>query len=128
MQTIFYVVGSAVLVAVAWFAFKVYLGLFLPLEKSAYAYLQQTLKKMDIVDHITPSCIRECAEVSANDARRSARLSRNTANMRAEMVSQLNLYADMLHVWIRSNEPFAKPEFEHFKTLFEKHNVQRLNK
>ena len=127
-MTILYALGAALAVAIAWFAFKVLLGRIVPLEKSSYAYLQQTLKRMGVAEFVPPACIRECAEQSVKHAKIFSQISGESSNIQERMVEGLDIDADMLRDWVRGSDPFSSSGLEHYKTLFEKYGVQRLGK
>ena len=126
MTTFFYIVTALIVLSLAWFALKLTIGVLMPLEESGYAYLQQLLKRMGINELVTPACLRECVAESTRFATLINRDSGSKAKARLEMAGELNVYADMLCIWIRGNDSFVNPEQQRYKKVFQKHGVRRL--
>jgi len=123
METLAYVAVALVLIPVAWWLIKVALGFALPLETTARAYLGQVLKRMDLFQFVPPGCVDECANDAVAYARRSAKVFGK--NLRTEMVEQLELHADMLRLWVRSDDPFTDSYKEHYRAIFQKYSLPR---
>ena len=126
MQTIAYVVIAILGALVVWWVLKVSLGLLLPLETTARAHFLQLLKRMEISQVVPPSCLNECAAESVRFARMTAKFSGKKNIVRTEMVKHLELQADMLRLWVRSDDPFDAVYKRDFKIMFERHGIPRL--
>ena len=127
MQTITYIVVAVVGLVAAWWALKVALGMFLPLERTARAYFNEVLKKMAINQVVPSSCTEECVNESVAFARTSGKFAGKGYDLRTETVKQLELHADMLRLWVRSNDAFDATYKARFKAMFERHGVPRLS-
>lgn len=125
MQTIAYVVVALLAVFIAWWLLKIGLGFLLPLETTARTYLLQLLKRMEINQIVPPSCLKECVVESVRFAQMSVKFSGKKNNVRAEMVKHLELQADMLGLWVRSDDAFNEVYKKDYKALFERHGVPR---
>jgi len=126
VETVLYIVIAVLGIAAAWWILKVALGMLLPLEKTAHAYLVQLLQTIELSRVVPPSCVDECVSESVQFARTSAKFHGNKEQIRAETVKQLELHADMLRLWVRSAEPFDAVYKARFKVMFERHHVPRL--
>jgi hypothetical protein len=127
MDVLFYIIGGLAVVIGGWWAVKVALGMGLPLEKTAFAYFTQLLKKMELSQVVPSTCVAECVAESIKFARSSARmLGQGEQHARSEVIKQLELHADMLRFWVRGNDPFNATYKSHFKEMFERHQVPRL--
>lgn len=125
MQTFAYSVGILIVLAILWFVFKVLLGVYLPLEVTGRAYLQQLLKQMDLHGLVPPNCVEECAAESAKFSRQMARFSGKSNTARTELVSSIELWADMLRIWIRGSEKLDSPERHIYRDVFTKYRLPR---
>src|SRR5258708_3695458 len=127
MGVLVYIIIGLALVAGGWWAFKVMLGLGLPIENTAFAYFTQLLKKMNLSEAVPSACVAQCVAESIKFARSSARmLGQGQQHVRAQAVKQLELHADMLDFWVRRADPFDAVYKAHFKEVFERHRVPRL--
>lgn len=128
MQTTLYLLIATILGIAAWWALKVSAGTLLPIERTARAYFFQLTKKMKLNQQIPESLANECVDESISSARLGAKFRSGDANyVRSETVKKLELYADMLRLWIRTNEPFNDSDYKNqYKMLFERHRVPRL--
>lgn len=127
METVGYAVLALLGAIAAWWVVKVATGLLLPLETTARAYFSQLLKKMEISQIVSESCVAECVAESIRFARTSAKFSRKTDRIRDETVQQLELQASLLHRWIRGSDSFDEVHQKVARDLFERHRVPRLN-
>jgi len=128
MQIIIYLLIAVATGMAAWWALRVSVGMLLPIEKSASQYFLQLTKKMGINQVIPAALADECVNESISSARWSAKLHKREDNfIRMETVKKLEFYADMLRLWIRSADSFDDSSYkQHYKELFERHNVPRL--
>lgn len=126
MEVVIYIVIGLLTTAAAWWALKVMLGMLLPLEKTARAYMFQLLRKMELSQIVPASCVDECVAESIQFARTSAKFLGKKEQIQTETVKQLELHADMLGFWIRSADPFDAIYKSRFKEMFERHRVPRL--
>lgn len=123
METLAYVAIALVLIPVSWWLLKVALGFALPLETIARAYLGQLLKRMDLFQFVPPDCLDECANDAVAFARGSAKFFGR--NLRTAMVEKLELHADMLRLWVRSDDPFTDRHKEHYRTIYQRYSLPR---
>ena len=123
METLAYIAIALFLIPASWWLFKVTLGYALPLETTGRAYLGQLLKKMGLFQIVSPDCLDECTNDAVAFARRSAKIFGK--NLRTEMVEQLELHAEMLRLWLRSDDPFTDSYKEHYRAIFQKHSLPR---
>ena len=128
MQTIIYLLIAVAIGIAAWWALRVSFGMLLPIEKSAPQYFLQLTNKLEINQVIPATLADECVNESIRSARSSAKLHKRDDNfIRMETVKKLELYADMLRLWIRSAVSFDDSNYKrHYKELFERHKVPRL--
>ncbi len=127
MQTFAYILVALLALPVAWWILKVSLGLFLPPETTARTYLLQLLRKAEINQVVPESCITECVEESLRFARNHARMMTGNKNhLRIELVKHLELQADMLRLWVRSQNAFDAVFQKDYKAMFQRHGVPRL--
>jgi len=123
METFAYIAVAIVLIPIAWWLVKVALGFTVPLETTARAYLGQVLKRMGLFQFVPPGCVDECANDAVAFARNSAKYFGK--NLRTETVEQLELHADMLRLWVRSDDPFSDRHKEHYRAIFQKYSLPR---
>lgn len=130
MQTIIYLLIAVAIGMAAWWALKVSVGMLLPIEKSAPQYFFQLTKKLRINQIIPAALADECVNESISSAKWNAKLHKRDASfIRMETVKKLELYVDMLRLWIHSADSFDDSSYKQdYKELFERHRVPRLNK
>jgi hypothetical protein len=126
MQIFAYVLLAILGLFVGWWVLKVSLGLFLPVERTARPYLLQLLRKAEINQVVPESCVKECVEESLKMAKGYAMMSGSKNHLRAELVKHLELQADMLRLWVRSQNSFDAVYQKHYKAMFERHGIPRL--
>ncbi len=126
MNQTLYLVAAAILIPVAWFLLRAAIGNLISMETAGYAYLQQKLKKEGLLQYVPAECVRECTAISIIWIKKIAQLEKSGVSERSRLVDDLDHYGFMLREWIRSNDPFDKPEFQEAKRIFEKYAIPRL--
>lgn len=126
MEVVLYIVIGLLAIAAAWWGLKVGLGMLLPIEKTARAYMLQLLRKMELSEVVPASYVNEGVAESIQFARTSANVLGKKDQIQTETVKQLELHAEMLGFWVHGTDPFDAVYKSRFKEMFERHRVPRV--
>lgn len=97
-----------------------------PFSETGSEYLRHLLEREELLTVVSVSCVQECVAESVQFACGMSRELARAEQVREEVAKQLKLHADMLRLWVHTEDAFNRSDKVHFKSMFERHGVPRV--